>query len=495
MLTPAEIKKFIDEDKASMKKKLARIGQRYYEGEHDIKDMRMFYWNTDGILCEDTTRANSRISHPFFMVLADQLSSYLLSSKENPIRARENVDGLQDKLDTYFDDKFWAEIGELITGAYTKGFEYLYAYMGKHDRTEFQCADSLGVVEVRANDTDTNTEHVIWWYVDRVDVDGERIKRIQVWDAQQVQYFVQKDDGEIELDKSQQINPRPHAIFQEDGSEEITYEEYGVIPFFRLDNNKKQRSGLMPIKDLVDDFDLHACSLSNNLIDFDMPLHVVKGYQGDDLEKLQQNLKTRKIIGVDSEGGIEVHTVDIPYQAREAKLKLDKENIYVYGMGFDPTQVGDGNITNVVIRSRYTLLDLKACKMKTRLCALLDDVVELVLNEINSTEKTDFQLSDIEYVFDFEVMTNESENIQNAKVQAETQQIQVNTVLNVAMQIGEEAALQAICEIMELDFDELKGRMDQIQAQQTETAEAQATLESVVTVDEPTAEVGAKAIP
>ena len=36
-------------------------------------------------------------------------------------------------------------------------------------------------------------------------------------------------------------------------------------------------------------------------------------------------------------------------------------------MGFDPTKVGDGNITNVVIQSRYTLLDLKANALEKRL--------------------------------------------------------------------------------------------------------------------------------
>lgn len=35
-------------------------------------------------------------------------------------------------------------------------------------------------------------------------------------------------------------------------------------------------------------------SLSNNLIDFDTPIHVVKGFQGDNLEELQTNLKTKK---------------------------------------------------------------------------------------------------------------------------------------------------------------------------------------------------------
>lgn len=39
-------------------------------------------------------------------------------------------------------------------------------------------------------------------------------------------------------------------------------------------------------------------SLSNNLIDFDTPIHVVKGFQGDNLEELQTNLKTKKYLPV-----------------------------------------------------------------------------------------------------------------------------------------------------------------------------------------------------
>lgn len=117
MLTEAEIKRFIDNDSSSEKKKFAEVGQRYYEANHDILKSRLFYYNADGNLVEDTTRSNIKISHPFFTELSDQLSAYMLSFKENPIRAKEAVEGLQDYLDEYFDDDFYAEISELITGA------------------------------------------------------------------------------------------------------------------------------------------------------------------------------------------------------------------------------------------------------------------------------------------------------------------------------------------------------------------------------------------
>ena len=45
MLSPAEIRTFIDSDSASTRKRLARQGQRYYEGDHDIRNYRLFFIN------------------------------------------------------------------------------------------------------------------------------------------------------------------------------------------------------------------------------------------------------------------------------------------------------------------------------------------------------------------------------------------------------------------------------------------------------------------
>ena len=482
MLSIAEIKKFIEDDINSDKKKKATEGQRYYDAEHDILKHRLFYFDSDGNLVEDTTRANIKISHPFFMILSDQLSSYMMSFEGNAIRAKESADKLQEHLDHYFDDEFWQEIGELINGAYNKGFEYLYAYKNAEDRLAFECADSMGVVEVRAKDTDDNCEYFIYWYIDRIDKGKKEIRRIQVWSAEGVSYYVQiGKGGKIEPDDSVEVNPRPHVVYTDEETGEKMGYNFGFIPFWRLDNNKKQISGLKPVKPLIDDYDLHACSLSNNLTDFDTPLHVVKGFQGTDLSELQQNLKTKKVVGVDSEGGIEVKTVDVPYQARKEKLDIDKENIFTFGMGFNPSQIGDGNITNVVIKSRYTLLDLKANKMQDRLCALLKKIIKVVLDEINEKHKRDYQLSDVYFEFSRSVMTNETENIQNAKTEAETRQVEVNTILNVAAQIGDEQTLKAICEILDFDFEELEGRIEEMQQEEKKLNDAKKTLENIVT--------------
>lgn len=495
MLSINEIKRFIDEDTSSEKKLNARVGQRYYEAEHDILKTRLFYYNADGVLVEDKTRSNIKISHPFFTELVEQVASYLMSFKENPIRAKDTANGLQDALDKYFDDEFWAEVYDLIVGADSKGFEYIYAYKNEENRLAFQCADSIGVVEVREKDTDDGCKYVIYWYIDRVDKGKKEIKRIQVWSENDVTYYVQSGKtGKIELDNTVDVNPRPHVVYKDPKTRKKMGYGLGFLPFWRLDNNRKQFSGLRPIKGLIDDYDMMMCGLSNNLADFDTPLHVVSGFQGDNLDELQQNLKTKKIIGVDSEGGVSIQTVDIPYQARQAKAYEDEKNIYRFGMGFNSSQVGDGNITNVVIRSRYTLLDLKANKMEKRLRQLLKNILKVVLAEINKETGRDYQVSDTYFEFTREVMTNETENIGNELTKAQTEQARVTTVLNIAGTIGDEEALKAICDIMDLDYNEIKDKAPKPQDPEAELSGAQDLLEGVVT-NEQAAEAGTAAIP
>ena len=198
MLSESEISRLIEEDRASTKKRNARVGQAYYEGDHDIKNYQLYYYNADGQLVEDKTRSNIKISHPFFTELVDQEVQYMLSGENGFLRS--DIPELQTVLDEYFNENedFASELYETITGAIAKGFEYMYAYKNRDGKLSFQCADSLGVVEVRAKDTDDNTDYVIYWYVDRIEKGQKKIVRIQVWDARQTYFYVQTEEGKIQ---------------------------------------------------------------------------------------------------------------------------------------------------------------------------------------------------------------------------------------------------------------------------------------------------------
>ena len=484
MLTEDEILKFIQDDIASAKKQKAKVGLKYYEGEHDILNYRLYYYDADGNLVEDQTRSNIKISHPFFTELVDQEVQYMLSGE---YFMKSDLPELQALLDERFNENedFLSELYDVITGAISKGFEYMYAYKNSEGKLSFQCADSMGVVEVEAKFTSDKKDYVIYWYIERINKDKQPVKRIQVWNDAETYYYTQTGDGKIEPDESTDVrpNPRPHVLYHKDNDDNTYYEGLGFIPFFRLDNCKKQFSGLKTVKQLIDDYDLMSCGLSNNLQDASEYLVVVKGFQGDNLEELMQNVKTKKHIGVsgDDGGGVDFKTVDIPYEARKIKLELDETNIYRFGMGFNSAQVGDGNITNIVIKSRYALLDLKCNKLEIRLKQFLRKILKVVLQEINDQNGTDFQNKDVYFCFKREVMTNAADNAQIELTDAQKQQTQINTLLSLESTLGNELVVQNICEVLDIDYEEIKSKLPK-----DDLVDAQTALNEVTTDEQPT---------
>ena len=462
MLTKEEIKLFMDEDAASLKKHLARIGERYFNGDHDIKSYRLFYYNSDGQLVEDNTRANTRIPHPFFKELTEQGTQYTLSGADGFVFS--DSPELQAELDMRFNDNddFIDELSEAITDCQTKGFSYMYALKDSNDILKFTCADSIGVVEVEARFASDKKDHILYWYVDRVDKEGHQKKKVMDWDDEQVCYYVQTDNGEIEEDIDVKVNPRPHILYKVEGDkEDLTYvDSLGFLPFFRLDNNKKQISNLKPIKDLIDDYDLMASSLSNNLIDFDHPLYAVKGFEGNNLDELQQNLKTKKIIGTDSEGGVEVHTVDVPHEARKVKMELDEKNIYRFGMGLNLSGLKDTSATtNIAIKTAYSLLDLRCKRLERNIKRFLRKIVSVCLDEINQKKGTDYQIKDVYFKFTHEVMSNEQENKQNELTDANRKNVEINMLMGLVNVFGNDLVIQHICDVLDIDYEEIKDQL------------------------------------
>ncbi len=479
MLTVQEIRKFIDEDNASPLKQKAKEGQRYYDGVHDILEYRMFYWNADGILVEDTTRSNVKIPHPFFTELVDQGTQHILSGEEGIFQSDDTK--LQEWLDIYFNKNrtFKAELSETITGQQAKGFDYMYAYK-KGGRLVFENADCMGVVEVEGRFAEDRKDQRIYKYVDRIDKDGNTQWKILVIDDEFTHYYCQSNEGEIEIDTTVEINPKPHDLYT-DKEGKLYQKEFGFLPFFRLDMNKKRVSLLNAVKALIDDYDIHACSLSNNLVDFDNPLHVVRGFEGDNLDELQQNLKTKKMVGVAEDGGIDIQAVAIPYEARLAKLELDEKNIYKFGMGLNLAGLKDtAATTNIAIKAAYSLLELRCKKMQEQIEKFLEEIVKVVLDEINSTNNTAYTIDMVDFVFKPEIMSNAQENAQIELTDAQKQQVQINTLLSLVAHLGDELVAQQIFDVLDLDYEEWK---DKTPKPEEDLNDVQTTLDGIAIED------------
>lgn len=454
------LKKLIDKDRASQSKAKAREGIKYYKGEHEILNYRLFYYDSNGVLKEDKYRSNIKIPHQFHTELVDQKVQYLLS---NPVEVITEDEILREHLKEYINEDFQELLQNAIEGASNKGYEYVYAYIDEDNKINFQVADSLSVIPVYDELDHYKLTSIVRYYDTKIqDQDKEvTITKAEVWTDKDVTYYIQdKDSKEFKLDNGIKPNPRPHIVLED---EKALYDggSLGYIPFFKLQNNKYEKTDLEPIKALIDDYDLMSCSLSNNLQDFQEAIYVIKGYPGDNLDELTTNLKTKKTIGVDEQGGIDIETIDIPYEARKIKLGLDKESIYKFGMGFDSSQIGDGNITNIVIKSRYALLDLKCNKTEIRLRKLIRQLLKCIVDDINKRFNTAYNYMDIEINIVRETMVNENDVYENEKVQAETQKTLIGNILSAASRLDDDTVLKLLCEILELDYEEVKEKLEQ----------------------------------
>ena len=481
------VQSFVAQDKGSAYQRQAQVGQDYYDYKHDILDNRIFYVDDNGQLKEDTYASNVKIPHPFFTELVDQKVQYLLS---NPVEFETENEKLKERLKEYIDADLHVALQDVMQGASIKGAEFIYARTTSQDKLKFEAADSL---QTRPVYNDDNETVAIIRYYNRDIVKGNKtvtLTYVERWTDQDVAFFVIDEKGKIYLDTAQAINPRPHVIaITEDGS--TLGRTYGTIPFYKLPNNTNQTSDLAPIKALIDDYDLMNAFMSNNLQDFTDAIYVVRGFKGDNLSTLRQNIKAKKTVAVGEAGGVDVKTIEIPVAARKTKLDLDRENIYKFGMGFDSAQVGDGNITNIVIKSRYSLLDLKCNKAEARLRAMLGWITKMILVDIQRRYGESYSDDELDITITRETMVNETDNANIALIEAQTKATIIQAILAAAPQIGDESTLKLICEQFELDLEEVQKQIEEQDykaglAKDTDPIEDEETEEDEVIIGGPT---------
>ena len=452
MLETQEILAAINNEFNSKKYQYARKGLRYYEGRHDIEDYKIYYIDADGIVCEDNTKSNIRISHPFLTELINQKVSYFHNIKKDFIFS--DIPELQAALNERFDDEFKAEFIDVLRYSSIEGFSYMYRFLDEEGKSRFNFAEGLGVYEIPAHLASDGEAHIIYCYVEKIK-DNKKLEAVLDYTRESTTYY-KKIGNTLVLDDRYTLNPRPMVLTQPDESGAIYYDQFKRIPFYKLSNNRKEFSDLKPVKDLIDDYDLMAASLSNNLQDLAEGIYVVKNYQGANPQEFIQNVKAKKYVGVGADGDFDVKTIEIPYQARQVKLGIDKEAIYKFGQGFNSSQSGDGNITNVVIKSRYSELDMKVNYFEIQVRKFLKPIIKDVIDEINKELKTNYKYSDVYLKFERSTIVNEQETVANEYTRAQTQQIKINNLLGLQTLMTKEYLCQLIAEELDLDWEQVK---------------------------------------
>lgn len=336
--------KAINDYKSTEMYKSAVQGIEYSTGKNtEIMNFKKLLYTITGEAVPDNYSANHKCVSNLFSRLTCQLSSFLLSNGvqfENP--------ETKEKFDAGIDTKLLLSAQDALNQGAVFGFWNL-------DHVEYFTASEF--MPLYDEETGALRAGIRFW---------------QISDKKPMRATLYEEDGftEIMKKKSEIIilhEKRPYVVViaesEADGIRIVDGTNYAGFPIVPLYANKAKQSELIPIKSQIDAYDLIKSGFANDLDDASMMYWTINnagGMTDIDLKKFVERLKVVKAAAVDDEAKAEAHTIDVPYQSREAYLNRLEKDIIKDFMGLDIESISAGNVTATQIKAAYEPLSEKA---------------------------------------------------------------------------------------------------------------------------------------
>lgn len=309
-----------------------------------IMNFRKLLYKITGEVVPDNYSANYKFCNGFFQIFAKQENSFLLGNGVtfNNDKTKEALGG----------DSFDKEIYSAGEFALWGAVAYLYFDMGTVDvfkATEF-------VPLVGEEDGGLHAGIRFW------QISADKPLRATLYEEDGFTEFMwKKGNGEIlQPKRAYKINK---VVSVADGEQIIDGENYPGFPIVPLWANREHQSELIGLKEKIDGYDLIQSGFANDLDDASMiywTLQNAGGMDEVDLANFLDQIRRVKAAVVEDDGAkAEAHTMDVPYQARQAALADLRDSLYRDAMALDTDKLSAGNVTATAIESAYESLELK----------------------------------------------------------------------------------------------------------------------------------------
>lgn len=190
-----------------------------------------------------------------------------------------------------------------------------------------------------------------------------------------------------------------------DGTEIYDFENYPTFPIVPLWGNPEHQSELVNIRSQIDAYDLIKSGFANDLDDASMIYWTISnagGMDDVDLAEFVERMRTIKAAvvgdGIGQGSTAEAHTLEVPYQSREAYLSRLRKDMYEDMMALDTQQLAAGQITATQIEAAYEPLNEKTDMFEY--CVI--DFIKGILNVFEIEDSPTFTRS---------VVSNKSEEL------------------------------------------------------------------------------------
>ncbi|WP_328802013.1 phage portal protein [Paenibacillus sp. LX16] len=390
---------------ASDERKRMLEGKRYYRVKNDILDRRRQTIGDDGRLMDVHNLADNRIPHGFVRKLVDQKTGYLLA---RPFVVKTEDKAYQKELDGYFGKEFRRTLKNVGKDAVNCGKGWMQVYYNEAGELSFMRLPSEECLPIWQDSAHTELAAFIRVYDVEVYVAKTKriIRRIQWWDQDGMKLF--EDDGQLKL-----IETASHFSYIDgENVEPMTWER---LPFICFKYNDEEQPLLDLIKQQVDDYDKQKSGNANNLEDLPNSIYVVNNFNGTGAGEFRKNIALYRVAFVDNEGGVETISLSIDTEAYKNHMDELRKNIYEFGRGVDTQRQEMGNASGIALKFLYADLDMDMNDMESEFQAALEQLLWFVDTHIENTGGDDYSEKDVEFIFNRDIVINETEAVTNAK--------------------------------------------------------------------------------
>ncbi|WP_158530242.1 phage portal protein [Paenibacillus larvae] len=400
--------------KTSEKRKWMMTGERYYKNKTDILKRERTAIGENG--CKEIVGnlANNKLVNGFVRKLVDQKVGYLLSK---PMSIQTSNEEYLELLTDFFGSPLLRLIKNIGKESINKGIAWVHPYYDMEGNLLFAKIPSEQCIPLWRDAAHTELDAMIRAYEVEV-YEGSRrttVTKVEWWDSYGVKRYMLQ--GSLIPDVEAGAEDSHFKLVRQDETEKpMNWER---VPFVPFKYNDEEQPLIELIKSLVDDYDERKSDHTNNLEDLPNSIYVVKGFGGSEAGEIRKNLSVYRIIkidGINPNDGVETLSLNIDTNAHELHMNQNRKDIYEFGRGVDTqSEKFGGDKSGVALRFLYADLDMDANILETEFQASLEQLLWFINAHIYNTTGKDFTSESVDFIFNRDILINETEAITNAK--------------------------------------------------------------------------------
>ena len=383
--------------------KIAAAAEAYYAKRNlTIEKFQKFLYNANGQAYPDLFSANYKLKTLFFRRFVIQQVQYVLSN---------GVTFEQESTKERLGDTFDSRLSQLAKKAMVD--KVAFGFWNNDHLEVFSFSDTPndpGFVPLYDADDGFLKAGIRYWSLEET-----QTKRYTLYELDGYTEYIQKKGEDIKVSQDKRPYRQTVRRSEVDGETVEGGDNYPGFPIIPMYANDLRQSELVGIRESIDCYDFVKSGLANEIDDNSGIYWVLKnsgGMNDVDIARFLDRMRTLRAATVDSDdgGGAEAHTLDVPYQAREAMLTRLRSDLYEDFQLVDMDKIMSGNLTATAIRMGYQSQDDKCGDFEYcirdfigKLLELLgiDDTPSFQWNRIaNQLEETQMVLTAATYLDD-----------------------------------------------------------------------------------------------